>query len=338
MTHASYTRAAVRTVLAGLLAVGIGCTMKKQETPPLTGPSEYGLSLTVSVSPDILPLDGTAQSIVTVTAKGPTGEPKRDVTLRNEISVNGVAVDFGTLSQRSSRTGADGRATFAYTAPSASAVAVDDFTVVDIVVWPVGTDFNNSTPRTASIRLVPRGVVVPPDGLNPVFTTSPTAPLDNQPVLFDASTSEPRGGIVSYSWSFGDGHSGSGRTTTHAYADAGTYFPTLTIEDQYGRTASATTTLTVGSGTSPTASFVFSPAAPRVNAQVNFNASASIPAPGRQIVSYRWDFGDGTPEAVTGGPTVAHTFGAAASYTVTLVVTDNTGKTASISIAVTVTP
>ena len=93
-----------------------------------------------------------------MSAKGINGEPLRNLSLRNEITVGGMPVDFGTLSARNAVTGADGRATFVYTAPPSPAVAVDAFTVVDIVVTPIGSDFNNSASRTAAIRLVPPGV------------------------------------------------------------------------------------------------------------------------------------------------------------------------------------
>jgi PKD domain-containing protein len=338
MTHASLARAAASAALAGLVATGIGCTLKEQEAPPLSGPSEFGLSITVAVSPDILSQDGSSQSLVTVTARGPNGEPVRNVSLRNEITVGGMTVDFGTLSARNVLTGSDGRATFVYTAPAAPQVAVDEFTVVDILVWPIGSDFNNTTPRTASIRLVPPGMVVPPDRLRPSFSTSPTTPLDNQDVLFDASGSTPASDIVSYQWSFGDGDSGSGRTTVHSYDKPGTYFPTLTISDQFGRSASVTNTITVGAGSNPTAAFVVSPTAPRVNTQVNFNASGSTATTGRRIVSYRWDFGDGTPIVTTANATVSHVYTLAQGYTVTLVVTDDSGKTATVNTAVTIQP
>ena len=66
--------------------------------------------------------------------------------------------------------------------------------------------------------------------------------------------------------------------------------------------------------------------------------AVSRAATGRSIVSYRWDFGDGTPLVSTGGPTVGHTFTLAQSYTVTLTVTDDSGKTGSVSIGVTIVP
>jgi PKD repeat protein len=238
--------------------------------------------------------------------------------------VGGTAADFGSLSARNIVTGSDGRATVVYTAPVAPSVAVDNFTVVDIVVTPIGGDFNNTTTRSAAIRLVPPGVVIPPDGMRPSFTFTPTAPADHQAVLFDAGASQPQGGIESYDWNFGDGNRGSGRTTSHEYSMAGTYVVTLTITDAYGRSASTSQAISVGAGTNPSAAFVFSPTEPLPGQQVNFNAAASVPAPGRTIVRYRWDFGDGSPSG--SGVQASHTYAVAGTYNVTLVVTDDAGR------------
>ena len=56
---------------------------------------------------------------------------------------------------------------------------------------------------------------------------------------------------------------------------------------------------------------------------MQFNSSGSQAAPGRTIASYSWDFGDGGSSTLA-SPT--HTYGAAASYNVTLTITDSTGK------------
>ena len=321
-----------------LIATTAACTMKSQEAPGLSGPSEFAQSITVSASPDVLTQDGASQSVISVLARGPNGEALRNVSMRVEQQVDGTTVDFGSMSARNIVTNAEGRASLVYTAPKAPIVAVDNFTVVEIVVTPVGTDFNNSTDRRAAIRLVPPGSVIPPDGLNPSFTASPEAPLDNQQVFFDASASLPTSGIASYSWNFGDGSHGSGRTTTHSFDETGTYHVTLTISDQFGRSASTTRTIVVGAGAAPTAGFVFSPSGPRVNQNIAFNASASRATAGRRIVSYTWDFGDGSALVTQGGATINYSYAAARAYNVTLLVTDDTGKTASVTIAVTVVP
>ena len=80
-------------------------------------PSELGLSLQVLASPDVLTTDGTSQSQITVTARGPNSEPKAGVPLRADIRVGGSDRRPRALSSKSASTGADGRVTFTYTAP-----------------------------------------------------------------------------------------------------------------------------------------------------------------------------------------------------------------------------
>ncbi|HEU4935184.1 MAG TPA: PKD domain-containing protein [Vicinamibacterales bacterium] len=331
------------TFVAAIAATSLGCTMKSQETPALTGPSELGVSITLRTQPEILVQDGSSQSLVTITARDSNGAPKRDVSVITGIFVDGVRADFGSVSARNLVTDANGEARLMYTAPALpSGPAVDNGTIVEIGVTPLdrnGTGgFGNSTTRFASIRLIPPGIVVPPDGLQPAFTFTPSSPTDHQNVLFDASTSTaaPNNPIVSFSWNFGDGATGSGRTATHAFNAPGTYVVTLTVTDQYNRSASTSQTIDVAGGTAPTASFLTSPSTPLVGDFVNFNASASVAAPGRTIRSYAWDFGDGTQKTTT-TPITTHDFVKAGVYTVTLVVTDDVGRQGVTTASVTVT-
>jgi chitodextrinase len=312
-----------------LVASSNGCTMKNQEAPPLTGPSELGTAISVTVAPDVLTQDGGSQSLVTVSAYDKNGKPLRNLSLRSEINFGGTPVDFGTLSARSIVTGVDGRATLVYTAPAAPAgPSVDTNTSVIISVTPLGTDYSNQMARMATIRLVPAGIVVPADGLQPKFAFAPTAPADHENVFFDASTSafNSNNPIVNYRWEFGDGRTGSGVTATHSYDMPGTYLAKLTISDVFDRTASTSQTIVVGAGDQPKASFLFSPSAPKPSDVVNFNAAASKAAAGRTIRSYQWDFGDGTRKTTTTA-TTTHDFTAAGTYSVTLVVTDDAGRT-----------
>jgi len=325
-----------RWIVTGVLAVSAiaaGCTMKSQDAPPLTGPSEFGTSITVTVSPDILTQDGSSQSLVTITARDSNGKPFKNLSLRAEIEVAGTKVDFGSLSQRNLVTDNGGHATLVYTSPAAAGgPAVDNGTTVNIVVTPIGSgDFGNSSARLATIRLVPSGVVIPADGLQPNFTVSNPKPADHETVLFEACNDPAKppcatgnNPIASYSWNFGDGRTDSGRTTSHAFSDPGTYVVTLTIADQFNRTASSSQTLTVSGVAPQPASFTVSPATSHVGEDVNFNASASRPAPGRTIRSYDWDFGDGAQKTTT-SPITAHDYQSAGSFTVTLVVTDDVG-------------
>ena len=62
-------------------------------------------------------------------------------------------------------TGSDGRATATYTAPPAPADSVDTQTVVQIVATPGRHRLRDRHSRAVvSIRLVPPGVILPPNG------------------------------------------------------------------------------------------------------------------------------------------------------------------------------
>lgn len=82
----------------------------------------------------------------------------------------------------------------------------------------------------------------------------------------------------------------------------------------------------------PTPSFTVSPAAPPAFTDVLFDASASVAAPSTLIVSYAWDFGDGSTGS---GIQAFHRF-AAGSYIVTLTLTDNNNVSASVRTSVAV--
>lgn len=63
---------------------------------------------------------------------------------------------------------------------------------------------------------------------------------------FDASgSSDPDGNIVAYSWTFGDGATGSGVTVSHTYGSAGTRTARLSVTDNDGATRSQSHSVTV---------------------------------------------------------------------------------------------
>jgi chitodextrinase len=327
--------------LAAVALTAAACTMKEQDAPALTGPSEFGQSITVSVTPDVLTQDGASQSVVAIAATGSNGAPLANIPLRAEILVNGIAADFGSLSARNLVTDANGRATLVYTAPSTPAGAtIVEFSQVSISIRPVGNDFGNSVPRLTTLRLVPPPgiIVVPPAvGLIPAITFEPAAPTDNQTVTFDGSESQASATspIVDYRWDFGDGATSSGIQASHVYSRPGQYTVTLTVVDGLGRSRSTSRTVTVTLGaTPPSALFNFSPTTPAPGQRVFFNASESTAAAGRRIVSYRWVFGDGTTS--NDGPLTSQAFANAGTYVVTLTVTDDLGSTATARQSVTV--
>lgn len=303
-------------VTAAILAAS--CTMQNQEAPPLTGPSGFGTTVDVAVTPDVLMGDGASQAVVTVSTFDPGGQPLGNVPLVAEIRVNGTTVDFGALSARSIVTRPDGRTTLMYTAPRVG----DQDVMVDIAITPITNNAANHIARTASIRLVPTGIRLPPVDLVAAFSFTPSNPAQGQTVIFDAQ--ESRGTIAQYRWDFGDGGSAQGQTANHAFSEVGTYPVRLTLVDSSGRTSSITRTISVGQAAAPTAEFSFSPGNPQPNDDVRFNAGASVAAPGRRIVSYAWDFGDGSTGS---GVQVTRRYTQERTYNVTLTVTDDIGRT-----------
>lgn len=65
-------------------------------------------------------------------------------------------------------------------------------------------------------------------------------------ISFDGgSSADPDGSITTYRWDFGDGTSGTGVTTGHAYASPGNYTVRLTITDNSGLTGSTSSSVLV---------------------------------------------------------------------------------------------
>jgi PKD repeat protein len=163
------------------------------------------------------------------------------------------------------------------------------------------------------------------------FTESTSSTTTGQAISFDAGQStDPDGTITSFDWNFGDGTTGTGITTTHSYnapSAAGGYTVTLTVTDNSGNTAmaSAVKMITSQVNVPPVAKFTESTTMVLTGVSISFDASTSNDPDGGSIVSYAWDFGDGT---IGAGVTITHSYGRAsplAGYTVTLTVTDGDG-------------
>ena len=307
-------------------AVAAGCTLGDSAPPPLAGPSEMSLSLSITANPETLSLDGSSQALITVDARDTNGMPKANVPFRIEILADGQIVDFGSISARTLTTGSNGRNSFTYTAPSFVSGPIPN---VQVSVTPtgaeVGFDASAQLRRVVTIRLVPPGFI----GGSPTarFTFSPSSPAAFSDVRFDGSTSTAGLGavITSYTWDFGDNSSGSGVIATHKYSAPGTYQARLTVTDSNGISNSSDfQAVAVGGGASPTANFLFSPANPLQGQTIFFNASTSTPGQGHTIVRYDWDFGDGTRRS---GSSTSKAYSVAGQYNVILTVTDEVGQT-----------
>jgi PKD repeat protein len=170
------------------------------------------------------------------------------------------------------------------------------------------------------------------------FTFSPPDPLIHELVTFDASSSSPDGGeIVSYTWTFGDGNvtTTNNPIITHAYSSYGTFTVTLNVTDSEGKWDTTSQQITVEKA--PIADFWWNPYYPQRGETVTFDASASTPD-GGTIISYAWNFGDGTPIVETDQPVITHVYAETGDYLVTLNVTDSEGRWDTETHTITVVP
>jgi hypothetical protein len=148
-----------------------GCAIEETTTPALTGPSSFGRTLTVSITPDVLPQDGQSTARVTVQVTNETGQPVANFPLRLDMWVpedshdptsKPVLMDVGQLATKFPVTGSDGRAVVTYTAPLGAETGNSqrEEIFLTITATPVGSDYSAALPRSAKIRLVPLGTII----------------------------------------------------------------------------------------------------------------------------------------------------------------------------------
>jgi PKD repeat protein len=105
------------------------------------------------------------------------------------------------------------------------------------------TDNDGLTDTASTTAQVSDGTGLRPPVANPA---GPYHGTIASPVAFDGSaSSDPDGTIVSYDWTFGDSGTASGAKPTHAYSAVGTYTVTLSVTDDTGLKATATTSASI---------------------------------------------------------------------------------------------
>ncbi len=161
------------------------------------------------------------------------------------------------------------------------------------------------------------------------FTWSPTAPAPGGSVRFTDLSTDPDGTIAGWLWDFGDGGQSALRSPTHTFSNHGTFLVRLTVTDSTGLTGTATASILVNHP--PDVAFSINPVSPTTQDEVDF-FDASSDQDGL-IVSWNWDFGDGTTST---SQHPSHRYVQDGTYTVTLRVTDNDGVAATASQTVTV--
>ncbi len=174
----------------------------------------------------------------------------------------------------------------------------------------------------ADILEVKFKVEAPPPNKPPVAVINAPGPYRvNEPIKFSGNeSSAEHGKIVTYQWDFGDGISAAGPETTHSYEKDGKYIVKLNVTDNLGGIGTKEMTIDVIANKPPVA--VISAAGPYTEGKaIKFSGNESSAEHGK-IVTYQWDFGDGSSAE---GPETTHSYQKDGKYIVKLKVTDNLG-------------
>ncbi|MBL7923793.1 MAG: PKD domain-containing protein [Bacteroidia bacterium] len=148
---------------------------------------------------------------------------------------------------------------------------------------------------------------------------------------FTDLTQFPAGTVTSWTWDFGDGSAPvNGQQPAHTFAAPGTYAVQLMVNGSNG----CADTLLQMVDTEPLPQVAYFIPSGCEQAPVFFPNLSTIAS--GNIVSWSWDFGDGSPLSGASSPT--HHFNAPGTYFVQLTGTSNRGCTASIQNEVTIHP
>ena len=177
---------------------------------------------------------------------------------------------------------------------------------------------------TADVNVLPVPNQAPTAVIN-----GPTKGLVNESLTFNGgSSSDPDGAILNYNWDFGEGTTVNGLNVSHSYSSPGNYNVILTVTDDSGLSDSSTYTIIIEAlvTNQPPAADIHGPASALTDQTVIFDSGGSYDPDGT-LVSYIWDFGDGThlQMARVDGSAMAHVYNAAGTYQVSLTVTDDGG-------------
>ena len=152
------------------------------------------------------------------------------------------------------------------------------------------------------------------------FSFSPSTPRLQDTIQFTDLSSAYNGTIVSYFWNFGDGTTSTEKHPTHKYRNVGTYTVTLEVTDSNDLKRMKTVSIPITTNQAPVSSFTHSPTEPTTAETIQFTDS-SYDSDGT-IVSWSWNFGDGT---TSNERNPKHQYSKGGTYKVTLQVTDNEG-------------
>ena len=233
------------------------CAVHQTEEPPLSGPSDLAISTSVTANPDTIklglsPTSPGESSQVLVQLLGPDGVAMKNRQVRVDIAVGQAFAECGQLTLHDLVTGNDGRAITVFTAPTQPLPQPEctNFVpggTITIVATPVGTNYQTSSQRTATIRMILPTAILVPGGPVANFTIAPPTAKVNDEVTFSSVGSAAGIGCTlgTYDWYFSDAITKTGASVQHDFTPAGTYTATLVVTDSCGNQASKTASLII---------------------------------------------------------------------------------------------
>ena len=293
-------------------------------THPYTKAGPYTVKLTVT---DNGGATGTVSHAVTATDPAPVNKPP--VSLFTVSSMQLTSSFDGTGSSDPDGTIASYAWTFGDGATSTEAKPSHTYTTAATYTVTLTVTDNGGATGTSTQQVQ---VTAPPVNQPPVadFTVAKT----DLTVNVESTSKDSDGTIVSTSWDFGDGKTGTDTAEVHTYAAAGTYPIKLTVKDDGGASSTKTTSVTVTAAPPANQPPVAAFTSTTNGLTASVDGTTSTDADGT-IKSYSWDFGDDGNDLTT-TPTATHPYAAAGTYQVKLTVTDNSGATNSVTHPVTV--
>jgi len=191
----------------------------------------------------------------------------------------------------------------------------DDYTGVD----GNGDGFGDTPYSIAGNVSLDKHPLMKPFTVSPVadFIYSPSNPTTQDVIQFTDKSVDSDGYVVSWFWDFGDGTNSKNPNPMHRYVDDGAYVVTLNVVDESGE-KNVTFQRVAVLNVKPMASFAYSPFIPTDLQIMTFN-DTSDDLDG-YIVSWFWDFGDGTVSMLQNA---THQYVDNGSYIVTLSVVDD---------------
>lgn len=288
-------------------------------TATLTVTDDGGATATSSQLIHVDPPDNYPPTAI-IGANATTGKSPLVITFDSSSSTD---VD-GTITSRSWNFG-DASPLDTATAPSHT------YSVVGTYVASLTVTDNTGATNTDTLNVT---VVAnqPPTAAAAGTPTSGKVPVT---VAFSSNgTDDADGTVTALDWNFGDGsaHS-SDASPIHTYTAAGVYTATLTATDDNGDTDTATVAITVLANQAPTAVANATPDAGKAPLGVILSSAGSADSDG-SIVSYDWDFGDGSPHS--NAANISHLYTAQGTYSAVLTVVDDDGASATSTVVVNV--